>query len=92
MKINESQALEIARRSAQEESEQGNMSIDMQDYTIKLEKDDYAESLFGLEGEYWSVTFKVNKADNAGATFDPDYIVILVDAGTGEAYWVPEAY
>lgn len=92
MKINESQALEIASRSAREESEQGHMSIDIDDYTIKLEDDDYAQSLFGLEGAYWSATFRVNKADNAGATFDPDYIAILVDAETGEAYWVPEAY
>ena len=65
---------------------------ELNEYEIKLEQDGIADTLFGLNEPYWSITFMLGKQDSALGSFDSGYLVVFVDAENGEPVWVPETY
>ncbi len=90
MKIKKSEALAIAKQFVMEEYKESKLSINYEGYKISLEKGGFGHTVLGLNESYWSVTFMLNSHGQYINVFAPDYIIILVDAQSGEPNWFPE--
>ncbi|GMT40078.1 MAG: hypothetical protein IEMM0001_0813 [bacterium] len=88
MKIKESEALAIAKQLIMDEYKESNFSINEKEYKIRLDKGGFGQTFFGLEN-YWSVTFILKSTELDVGIFDSEYIVIFVDAESGEPNWFP---
>lgn len=85
--ISETEALEIATQYLHEEYQASGLSLAVTDRSVAFkDHDDEELAMVGLTGKFYSVTFH---CDIQPSTFDPDYIILLVDAETGEPLWYP---
>ncbi len=84
--ISDNEALEIATRHLHEEYQASDTSMTIAARSIELKDEDEGLMMMGWAGKFYAVTFHCNHQSNA---FDPDYIILLVDAETGEPFWYP---
>ncbi len=84
--INETEALEIATQYLYEQYQASDVSIRVRDRQIELTEDDPGLVMMGLLGTFYTVTFHCHSQPHS---FDPDYIILLVNAKTGEPLWYP---
>ncbi|GMR08584.1 MAG: hypothetical protein BMS9Abin26_1589 [Gammaproteobacteria bacterium] len=89
MTIKESEALAIAKQFVMDEYQESKLSINYEEYMISLETDGYGHTVLGLNESYWSVTFMLKSTEQDQILFDPDYIIVLVGAQSGEPNWFP---
>jgi hypothetical protein len=88
--ITESRALEIGRQLVLDEHDIG--EDELNDLEIRLEQGGMGHTLFDLNETYWLVTFNFGKGDTFLSPFEPDYLVVFVDAVTGDSVWIPETH
>ena len=91
MKIEQSEAIAIAKKFSIEENGESNLTIADGKYEVSFEEDGYGHSVLGLNESYWSITFMLEKAENNTSIFDSDseYFIVLVGASSGEPHWLP---
>ena len=89
MKINESEALAIAKQFVMDEYKESKLSINYGEGGISFEKGGFGHTALGLNENYWSITFMFKSTEQDMAVFDSDYITVLVDAESGEPVWLP---
>jgi hypothetical protein len=89
MKINESEALAIAKQFVLDEHEESEISVNAEEFKIILESGGFGHTVLGLNYDYWSITFMLKNNNNDMLVFDPDYYIVLVDAESGEPNWLP---
>lgn len=85
MKIEEKQALEIAKSFAKSEYEDTDWPLDLNDVSIKLSYGNWA----GMSDPHWSVIISTKSTDPNVAVVDPDHVIVLVDQNTGRTEWFP---
>ena len=84
--ISETEALEIATSYLHEEYQASGLSLTVTGRDVEFKDEDEELTMVGLFGKFYSVTFHCDIQPN---TFDPDYIILLVDAETGDTLWYP---
>ena len=90
MKIDESQAIDIAKRYVQDELADGVTDIDFDNCNALLDEEGYGNMALGIDEDFWLVTFLMKtRPDNIG-TYEPEYMTVMVGVDSGEAYWIPE--
>lgn len=85
MKIEEKEALELAKKFALEEYQDTEWPLNVDDTSIKLSHGTW----FGLSDPHWSVVISTKIDDPNVAVVDPDHVIVLVDTETGETKWFP---
>ncbi|WP_416397413.1 hypothetical protein [Allohahella sp. A8] len=85
MKIDEHQALELAKKFALDAYQDLDCPLNLQDINIKLSQGTGR----GLSNPHWTVTISTTIDNPAVAVRDPDHVIVLVDAETGDTQWLP---
>ncbi|TNF91705.1 MAG: hypothetical protein EP297_15285 [Gammaproteobacteria bacterium] len=90
MKIQEPEALDIAKQFVMGGYKESNLPIDYGEYKICLEKGGFGHTVLGPNENYWSATFLLKSTEWDTSAFDPEYIIVFLDAESGEPNRLPE--
>lgn len=86
--LTEKQAVEKARACINQTFPDEIISVDR--YTAEFETGGFAQTIFEMNTQSWVISFPQGKAtQNATDKYLSDILVVIVDAITGEAAWLP---
>jgi hypothetical protein len=88
MTVSEEQATQIAKGFIQANRPPGDLSVAQVPSSVRLDRGGYPTDFLGLGEEYWSLIFNLELLPDM-AVMDPDSVIVLVDAQTGEPAWFP---
>ncbi len=84
--LTEEQALEKARACVKEQFPDEDLKTET--YTVEFEIGGMGETVMGLNEKCWLFVFPQSEEEVADSRFSDD-VTVVVDAITGEAYWIP---
>ena len=90
MKIDEAQAVVIAKKYVQEELADDLTEMDFDNPHVHLDEEGYGNMALGMEEDFWLVSFMVKDKSGGMAGYEPESMTVMVGADSGEAYWIPE--